>query len=233
MGVKLISTRTAFLVLLLSLAAAPAGAQVCIGRPIGGLAGHAAVAQAGYAAYDLDERLSGVDVGASYWGNPRGFIAYSAGFARRFMEGGGGDLDLVRADASAELPALVRLPPGAGGCLTAGAAGAWIRDQLAGTDFSALSLPIGLGFGLTLPAGAEARLHPYLHPQLVFTTSDGEVIGFEVTERYTSVALEAGVGFARGPVVGRLRLLAGDRPEGAGLGPIPDFRGGLEVGIRF
>lgn len=219
--------------LLLLLLPGPTVAQTCLGRAIGGLAGHALVGQLAYSAYQLDQRVSGIDLGAAYWGNPRGFAAYSAGYTRRVMREGGPDLDIANARAVAEVPRVPLLPPGAGVCLTAGAAGAWAGDAAGGTDLTAYAFPIGLAIGLTVPAGTAARLYPYLHPQVVVARADGEVFGFEVSERYTALVVEGGAGYARGPFVGRLRVLLGSRPDAAGIGPIPDLRAGLEAGIRF
>jgi hypothetical protein len=212
---------------------APVAGQVCLGRPIGGLAGHALVAQTAYAVYDLDERVQGADLGAEYWGNPRGFAAYSAGYTRRFMREGGPDLNIARARLVAELPRIPRLPPGAGACLTAGASGAWAEDAPRGANLTAYAFPLGVAVGMTVPAGATSRVYPYLHPRVAIARGDGEALGFDFSERYTALLVEAGMGYARGPLVGRLRLLLGRRPDGAGIGPIPDLRAGIEAGIRF
>lgn len=219
--------------LLLLIAPAPAAAQTCLGRAIGGVAGHAVVGQLAYAAYDLDQRVNGIDLGAAYWGNPGGFTAYSAGYNRRFMGDGGPDLDVANVRAVAELPRVRPLPPGAGACLTVGAAGARASAGIGGADLTAYAFPIGLAVGLTLPAGPTSRIYPYLHPQVVIARSDGEVFGFEFSERYTALVVEGGMGFARGPLLGRLRILLGGRPDEAGIGPLPDLRAGVEAGIRF
>lgn len=219
--------------LLLLLAPTPAGAQACLGRGIGGLAGHAVVGQAAYASYDLGDRADGADLGAALWGNPRGLVAYSAGYTRRFMNGSGPDLDVAGAMLSAELPRIPLLPPGAGACVTVGGAGAWAADAPPGTELESYSLPLGLAVGLTVPAGPISRLYPYLHPRLVLARADGAAFGFDVEERYTAFALEGGLGFARGPLVGRVRILFGARPDGVGISPLPDLLAGLEAGIRF
>lgn len=217
----------------LVLFAAPADAQACLGRPIGGLAGHAVLAQTAYSAYHLEDRIDGADLGAVYWGNPRGFAAYSAGYTRRFMSGGGPDLDVLHALVAAELPRLAPLPPGSGACLTLSGSGTWIDDQPGGTDLAAYAVPVGLAVGLTVPAGRTSRVYPYLHPQILLARADGEAFGFEVSERYTALVVEGGMGFARGPLVGRATILVGARADGAGIGPVPDLRAGIEAGIRF
>lgn len=203
-------------------AATPAAAQVCLGRPVGGLAARAVVGEAALVRYSGAGGDDGFDVGAAYWANPRGFIAYSAGYARRMLEGRDGHV--ARFGLAAELPQTGALPPGASTCFTAGVTGAWFDALEGGGEHDAVSFPIGAAVGFVVPLGPTARLHPYLHPRLVLgDTGDGAA----------APSIEGGFGFASGPLVGRARVATSFDEAGAYRAPLPDLRAGLELGIRF
>lgn len=215
------------------LTSSPLAGQACLGRAVGGLAGSAIVGNAAYVDHDLAWAEAGREFGATFWGNPAGVLAFSAGYTRRTLDDGP-SLDVLQGRLAMELPPVRHLPPGGGACLTAGAGGAWLSgDQDIDLGHAAYSFPIGFAAGLTVPAGRLARLHPFIHPQLVFTLTDGALFGFETRERAVTLNLEGGSGFARGPFVARFRLLGAIRPHEAGLTPIPDLRAGLEAGFRF
>lgn len=207
----------------LAAAAAPAAAQVCLGQPVGGLAARAVVGEVALVRYSGADGDDGFDIGAAYWANPRGFIAYSAGYARRMLDGRDGHIARLR--LAAELPQTAALPPGASTCLTAGVTGAWFDALEGGGEDDAVSFPVGAAVGFLVPLGPTARLHPYLHPQIVLGDTGGD--------GSAAPSIEGGFGFASGALVGRARVVTSFGEAGADRAPLPDLRAGLELGIRF
>jgi hypothetical protein len=211
-------------------------AQACVGRPIGGLAGRAIVADVAHVRYeeavgaaDVEGGASGMDVGAAYWANPGGFIAYSIGYARRLMPGT--DSDVARLGLVAELPPTRILPPGGGICLTSGISGSWYAPPDPADERRVISVPLGVAAGFVVPAGPTARFYPYVIPRLVLTDYRGGPT--QPSDPTIRPAVEAGLGFARGPLVGRARVGTALRGVGSARPPLPDLRIGVELGMRF
>lgn len=212
-------------------------AQACAGRGIGGLVGRATVADVAYVRYQeavgaasVEGGASGTDVGAAYWANPGGFIAYSVAYARRLMPGT--DSDVARLGLIAELPWRAILPPGGGICLTAGVSASWYDPADPADERRAISVPLGVAAGFVVPAGPTTRFYPYVHPRLVLTDHRGGE-GGRPSDPAVRLGVESGLGFARGPLVGRARAGAALRPVGSARPPQPDLRVGVELGMRF
>lgn len=212
----------------------PAAAQACVGRPVGGLAAGAVVAEVAHARYDAaagtEDGARGSDVGAGFWANPRGFLAYSAGYTRRIMAGG--DANLARLGIVAELPPSGILPPGGGFCLVSGVSGSWYEPVDPDDRRRTISVPLGIAAGLVIPAGSTTRLYPYLSPQLVLSSTGGGSYP-RPADPSSGVGIESGVGFARAAVVGRGRVRVSVPRVGPSRPPFPDLGVGVELGIRF
>lgn len=237
--------RSASVILLLSLAAlqlgdaAPLAAQSCLGRGVGGLAARAVVAEAARVEY-RGAAGSGADAGAGYWANPGGPIAYSVGYARRLLDGA--DPHIARGKIAFEFGAPPRLPPGAGVCITGGVQASLYDEHQHNQSWRIVSVPLGAALGLVIPVSRTTRIYPFIHPSVSLSFHDTRHYGSPETpgsdgELYTGplphMVLEVGAGFARGPVVGRLRFGGTHRPVDEAKPPIPDLRAALEMGIRF
>jgi hypothetical protein len=219
------AARATLLLVLLSPLVFPAAAsgQACVGRPVGGLAARALLAE--IAVVRDSARSAGADAGGAFWANPGGFTAYSASYARRTVSGG--DAHVAELQLLAELPSANFLPPGGGLCLTTGLAAAWHDSPDSSGEERTVALPAGFAAGMLVPLGPALRVYPYLNPRLVVTGSRGEAGG------RARASFEGGLGFARRAIVGRVRLARifgsadGTRP------PFPELRAALELGIRF
>lgn len=227
---------TALLAALL-VAPAPAHAQACVGRPIGGLVARALVSEVAHVRYeaavgaaDLEDGATGADVGGGYWANPAGFLAYSVGYARRLMPGT--DADVARLGLVAELPTPGILPPGGGLCLTSGVSGSRYDPPDPADERRSVSVPIGIAAGVVVPAGPRTRFYPYVNPRLVLTDSRGGDRP-HAADPWSRAAVEAGVGFARAALVGRARVGVSAGGVGTARPPMADLRAGIEAGIRF
>lgn len=217
--------RTALALALLSPLAFPAAAsgQACVGRPIGGLAARALVAE--IAAVRDGAGSVGADLGGALWANPGGFTAYSAAYARRTIAGG--DAHVAELQLLAELPSGTLLPPGGGLCLTTGLAAAWHDSPDPSGDERAIAFPAGIAAGFVVPMGPTFRVYPYLNPRVLVPGAPGE------SRAAVRAAIEGGFGFARRALVGRLRVARSFGSPDDARPPFPRTRAALELGIRF
>jgi hypothetical protein len=202
---------------------AAAFGQACVGRPIGGLAARALVAE--IAAVRDSAGSVGADLGGAFSANPGGFTAYSASYARRAISGG--DAHLAELQLLAELPSGALLPPGGGLCLTTGLAAAWHDSPDPAGQKRVIAFPAGIAAGLLVPMGPTFRVYPYLNPGVVVTGTSGESRGG------ARAAIEGGLGFARRAMIGRLRVARSFGSAHGSRPPFPRTRAALELGIRF
>lgn len=219
-------------------AAAPLAAQSCLGRGVGGLAARAVVGEVARVEY-RGAAGSGTDFGAGYWANPGGPLAYSVAYARRFLDGP--DPHTARAELAFEVGSPGWLPPGGGACITGGLEGSVYDMPEHDESWRIVSLPVGLALGFVAPVTRTARIYPFVHPRITFTSSTrrhdpqhsldfGRLLPVDPLVR---VVVDAGAGLARGPLVGRLRVGGTLRTVGEARPPIPNLRAALEIGIRF
>lgn len=182
---------------------------------------------------------SGTDFGAGYWANPGGPLAYSVAYARRVLDGP--DPHTARAELAFETGAPGWLPPGGGACITVGLEGSVYDVSEHDESWRIVSLPVGVAMGFVVPVTTGSRMYPFVHPRVSFTSTTRrhdpqDPLGSPrvvAAGPLVRVVVDAGAGIARGPLVGRLRVGGTLRSVGEARPPIPDFRVGLEMGIRF
>lgn len=236
-----------------ALSVAPAAAQVCLGRGIGGLAARAVVAHAEAVRWDSHpvsgDDPTGTEVGVEYAGNPRAPIAYSVGAGRRILSGDLHDATVAAAELNLLLPQFPGVPQGAGLCATAGVHAAWGAGDFAASspvdgaaeaelDLNSHAIPIGLALGITLPLTPATRLYPFVAPAAIYTrypvvTRPPLAAPYTNTRSAVVFGIRAGIGLARGRLIARALGSWTDQPDDAAITALPSRAVSLELGLRF
>lgn len=133
--------------------AGTASAQICAGFPT--MDGQASLAAVVNFPEDLDE----FGVEGSY--NLAGPLALNAGYLR--TDAGDATANSFTGGASFDITSMVGPQPAS---ISLCPVASFTYTNF-GDDLSAYTVPVGLGFGTSLPIGATSQLQPYVIPQLV------------------------------------------------------------------
>lgn len=211
------------------LAATPvaAGAQLCAGVPLE-TQRLAAGVLGGAVHHAIGEGVDATEVGVALQARAVGQLAVSLELALRSPEGGALEISVMRAGVRQPL----LRPGGAEVCALVGVGLARTDGAGEGTSYTSLTLPLGLALGVPLQLG-EARLVPFVAPQLVLASVGGEVLGGDVEAEGYSAALEAGAGLRLGRVVASARLMLSELDAALGTPAFPNRGVLLSVGWTF
>lgn len=196
-----VSRIAAALAALALLVPAAARAQGCVGAPVPDRA-RTLQLQAGASTVDAGGEFGSTDLGAGYRANPAGPLAYSAEYLLRSVGEGDTRVHTVSGAVAYRLPLPVNLLTA---CARTGLGAAFLGDDPSGSSYANFTVPAALVLELPLPLAPGRMLTPYVAPQLLWSSTSGEVLGFELSESDTGWGVEAGVGLR----VNRLVLGAG------------------------
>ena len=214
--------------LALSLPAA-ARAQGCIGAPVPDRA-RALQLQGGISTVDVGREFDSTDLGVGYRANPAGPLAYSAEYLVRSV----GESDDPVHTGTALLAFRVPVPlPLLTVCARTGVGAAFLSQDNSGSSYTNFTVPVALVVELPLPVAPGRTLVPYVAPQFLWSTTSGDVFGFELDESDQGFGVEAGAGLRLNRIVvtagGQFSNLA---PE-LGTPAFPDQAFFARVGILF
>ncbi|HEX8362441.1 MAG TPA: outer membrane beta-barrel protein [Longimicrobium sp.] len=209
---------------------AAARAQGCIGAPVpeGRLA---AQLQGSSATYGGTPDVDGMGIGGALRFNPRGPFAASAEYG--YSRVGDGDVPLH----SGGVMLAFRAPVSAAGlsvCARAGAMAARLEGSASGSTLDNFTFPVGLVLELPVAVGTNgSALVPYVAPSYLFSSTEGEVLGFEYGRNGNGPGVEAGLGLR----FGRAAIAAGgsysDLPEELVTTAVSSQSFFLRVGLLF
>ncbi len=208
---------------------ASAAAQGCIGAPVPE-GRFAAQLQGSSATYDGTPDVDGVGVGGALRANLGGPLAASAEYA--YSRVGDGDVPLH----SGGVMVAFRAPVSAAGlavCARAGAMAARLEGTASGSSLDNYTFPVGLVLELPLPVGNGGALVPYVAPQFLFSSTQGEVLGFEYSENGSGPGVEAGLGLRFGRAVITAGGTYSDLPETLVTTAVANQAFFLRVGLLF
>jgi hypothetical protein len=208
---------------------AAARAQGCIGAPVP--EGRFALqAQGSRATYEGTPEVDGLGIGASLRANVAGPLAASAEYGYSRV----GDADVPLHSGGVMLA--FRAPVSAGGlsvCARAGAMAARLEGTTSGSRLDNYTFPVGLVIELPLPVGNGGAVVPYVAPQYLFSSTEGEILGFEYGENANGPGVEAGLGLR----FGRAAITAGgtysDLPPELVTTAVSNQSFFLRVGVLF
>lgn len=224
-----LSLAAALAALALALPAA-ARAQGCVGAPVPDRA-RAVQLQAGASTVDVGREFDSVDLGAAYRANPAGPLAYSAEYVLRTV----GDRDARVHEVSGAVALRVPLPVSLlTVCARTGAGAAFLSDAGSGSRYTNVTVPAALVVELPLPVGPGRTLVPYAAPQLLWSSTRGEVFGFDdLDESDTGFGVEAGVGLRVNRVLLGVGAAFSDLSPRLGTPAFPDRAFRARAGILF
>ncbi len=212
--------------------AAPAAlrAQGCVGAPLPERA-RAVQAQAGVATLHAGRRLTSLDLGAALRADPAGPLAYSAEYLLRSVGGEDAKVHTVSGALALRLP----LPARAlAVCARAGLGAAFHADGATGSGYASFTVPLALVVELPLAAGPGRTLAPYAAPQLLWSTTSGELLGVRgLDEADAGVGVEAGVGLRAGRFVAGAGASLSTLSPGLGAPAVPRRALQLRAGVLF
>lgn len=176
--------------------------------------------------YRADDPFGGVGAGVSAEWAPADRVVTTATFHGRAF--GDGSPTAWSTGGGFQIQPLASRPL----CLTLGFDGAWASGPGTSDTFSSLELPIGLG--LVHGWGTSERsTSVYATGLVVFVWTDATLFDFAYAEQAVGGGAEAGIVWADGPIVTRLRMrFVGIDPD-VGPHPLGDFGSELAFGFRF
>lgn len=215
---------------MLALAAPAAHAQGCVGAPLP--AGARAVqALAGVSELHAGRRLTSTDLGAALRADPAGPLAYSAEYLLRSVGGESAKVHIVSGALALRLPLPAR---GLAVCARAGLGAAFHADGDTGSGYASFTVPLALVAELPLPAGPGRTVAPYAAPQLLWSTTSGELLGVRgLDESDAGVGVEAGVGLRAGRFVAGAGASFSTLSPGLGAPAFPRRALQLRAGLAF
>lgn len=175
-----------FLAIALMLAGpAPALAQACVGMPIG--SGQSAVA------LNFAFPVEATTFGASGRMRTAGPISVGASYSLTSFKGANPNAHTFGADVAYDLPVA-----GASICPVAGLNYSRVSGDVDLFDLnfsiseSFLSIPVGVGLGLSVPAGPNAEFVPFAMPHLLWTRAKVSFDGDSLSDSDTSFGVKLG-----------------------------------------
>lgn len=207
-----------------------ARAQGCIGAPVP--EGRRALQLQGSAAtYEGTPEVDGMGIGAGLRWNLRGPLAASA----EYGYGRVGDADVPLHSGGVMLA--FRAPVSAAGlslCARAGALAARLDGADSGSSLDNYTFPVGVVLELPVPVGTGGgALVPYVAPSYLFSSTEGEILGFEYGKNGNALGVEAGLGLR----FGRAAITAGgtysELPEDLIITAASNQSFFLRVGLLF
>lgn len=223
------SRLAAALAALALLAPAAARAQGCVGAPVPDRA-RALQLQAGASTVDVGREFDSTDLGLGYRANPAGPLAYSAEYLLRAVGEGDTRVHAVSGAVAYRLPLPVSLLTA---CVRTGVGAAFLSDDASGSSYANFTVPAALVLELPLPLAPGRTLTPYVAPQLLWSSTSGEVLGFEMSESDTGFGLEAGAGLRVGRVVLGAGATFAELSPLLGTPAFPDRGFFVRAGIMF
>jgi hypothetical protein len=209
---------------------AAARAQGCIGAPVP--EGRRALQlQGSSATYEGTPEVDGMGIGAGLRWNLGGPLAASAEYG--YSRVGDADVPLHSGGVMVAFRAPVSLA-GLSLCARAGALAARLDGVDSGSSLDNYTFPVGLALELPLRLGTNgSALVPYVAPQYLFSSTEGEILGFEYGKNGNGVGVEGGLGLR----FGRAAITAGgtysDLPEDLIVTAASNQSFFLRVGVLF
>lgn len=224
------TTTLAALAALLLLAPGAARAQGCIGAAVPDGA-RALLLGAGTVSYDVGGGTDGTDLGVAYHANPRGPLAYAAGYDLRTLGESDSRMHVLRSELALRVP---RLPlPLLTVCPRTGVVAGRLSDDASGTEYTNLTVPLALVVELPLPLSPRATLVPYAAPQYLWSRTSGTVFNLELDESQSGFGVEAGAALRFDRVVVTGGFLTSDLGPVLGTASVPQQAVFVRAGILF
>jgi hypothetical protein len=208
-----------------------AAAQACVGSPMPERS-YAVLPSVGAFSYDWNDAVSGIDAGAELRANVGGPFSAAAGYALRMPETGPNS-HVVRGEGAAYLPPLPIIPSALQLCLRAGVAASITDDPGSGSNFTNITVPVGLAIGIPFNRGNGLVIVPAIIPQVLYSQLSGDLIGFEQEADQWAPGVELVLGARRGRLLGSLGLVFNDLDQSLGPAPLPNQGLTLNVGVMF
>lgn len=178
--------------------------------------------------------VGGTDLGVGVRANP-GPVALEAGYSFRAMESGMADVNVLDGSVSYEIfpVPLLPLPPTTAICARVGIGAAFGADDASDSDYTNLTVPLALAIGVPLAPIERLTVTPYVVPQYLLSSVDGQVLGIAVEASDAAFGVELGLGVRYGRVLGSASWFTAGLDPNVGTSAYPDRRIALRLGIAF